>query len=302
MASKAQYIKRGEELIEIIPPAPTEQSRGGIIASPKTSTDTTEAKLGEDGKLYVNTSGASGISVSDVEPTDESSIWINPDTEESYTVPEINDETVSAEDTWSSEKINNQIEALNSKIGKTFSVGEQKEDAIHEIITNEYNDESFMFVLTCMNGTFNVTGSVASGYYTAVLVEVGIALRQYLITGTKADGVLSSVDVNSKTTWKLLGKYLGDNAVSLPNNYEELLIIAETDTTDNYSKFEFHIPKLVLNESPASYQVFKHGSYATSAYNIEIIVYAHLTSAYLKSVTVNGNARTSTCSMRVYYR
>lgn len=42
-----------EQLYEVIPPVPTESDRGGIIASPKTDAETVEAKLGDDGKLYV---------------------------------------------------------------------------------------------------------------------------------------------------------------------------------------------------------------------------------------------------------
>lgn len=52
MAKKTYYLKFGDDLFEIIPPFPTEEERGGIIASPKESTDTVEVKLGGDGKLY----------------------------------------------------------------------------------------------------------------------------------------------------------------------------------------------------------------------------------------------------------
>ena len=59
MALKTEFLKYRdnetgvEQLYEVIPPAPTETDRGGIIASPKTAEDTVEAKLGADGKLYV---------------------------------------------------------------------------------------------------------------------------------------------------------------------------------------------------------------------------------------------------------
>lgn len=49
---KTEYLKFGENLFEIIPPLPSGTDRGGIIASPKESTDTVEIKLGSDGKLY----------------------------------------------------------------------------------------------------------------------------------------------------------------------------------------------------------------------------------------------------------
>lgn len=50
---KTDYFKFGENLYELVPPLPSETDRGGVIASPKESTDTVEAKLGDDGKLYV---------------------------------------------------------------------------------------------------------------------------------------------------------------------------------------------------------------------------------------------------------
>lgn len=50
---KTDYLQFGENLYEVVPPVPTEDDRGGIIASPKTDAETIEAKLGDDGKLYV---------------------------------------------------------------------------------------------------------------------------------------------------------------------------------------------------------------------------------------------------------
>lgn len=50
---KTDFLKFGEDLYEVIPPAPSEEDRGGIIASPVTEAETIEAKLGDDGKLYV---------------------------------------------------------------------------------------------------------------------------------------------------------------------------------------------------------------------------------------------------------
>lgn len=55
---KINYMQKGkdsETYYEVIPPAPTSTERGGIIASSRNKdTDTVEAKLGEDGKLYVS--------------------------------------------------------------------------------------------------------------------------------------------------------------------------------------------------------------------------------------------------------
>lgn len=50
---KTDFLKFGEDLYEVVPPTPSEEDRGGVIASPATEAETIEAKLGDDGKLYV---------------------------------------------------------------------------------------------------------------------------------------------------------------------------------------------------------------------------------------------------------
>ena len=49
---QTDFLKFGDDLYALIPPVPSETERGGIIASPKSSTDTVEIKLGDNGKLY----------------------------------------------------------------------------------------------------------------------------------------------------------------------------------------------------------------------------------------------------------
>lgn len=57
----------------------------------------------------------SGVKVSDTEPTEDAvSVWVNPNTNESFTVPEVNDKTVSEDDTWSSKKIKESIDAASN--------------------------------------------------------------------------------------------------------------------------------------------------------------------------------------------
>ena len=60
---------------------------------------------------------SSSVSVSKTEPTNESAeVWINPDLEENFSVPEIKDDTVNATDTWSSKKIDSELSSLKSNI------------------------------------------------------------------------------------------------------------------------------------------------------------------------------------------
>lgn len=59
------------------------------------------------------------LQVSNEEPTSENvDLWINPDNEEEYSVPEIKDGEVNASDTWSSEKIFGEISELKSDLAQ----------------------------------------------------------------------------------------------------------------------------------------------------------------------------------------
>ena len=49
---KIDIFKHEGDLYQVIPPTPSENERGGIIASPKTEEYTTEVKIGDNGKLY----------------------------------------------------------------------------------------------------------------------------------------------------------------------------------------------------------------------------------------------------------
>lgn len=48
--------------------------------------------------------------------SDNAQVWINPESSESFSVPEIKDDTVNATDTWSSKKIESEISSLKSNI------------------------------------------------------------------------------------------------------------------------------------------------------------------------------------------
>lgn len=59
----------------------------------------------------------SSASVSSTTPiSDNTQIWINPENEDNFSVPEIKDDTVNATDTWSSRKIDQELSSLKSNI------------------------------------------------------------------------------------------------------------------------------------------------------------------------------------------
>ncbi len=73
------------------------------------------------------------ISISNVAPTNSGAkLWINVDSANEITIPEINDTATSSSDTWSSEKINNTIgESITSAINDNL-VTESDIDAMFE--------------------------------------------------------------------------------------------------------------------------------------------------------------------------
>ena len=50
--------------------------------------------------------------------SDNTQVWINPESEESFSVPEIKDNTINSTDTWSSTKINSELESLKNNIAE----------------------------------------------------------------------------------------------------------------------------------------------------------------------------------------
>ena len=88
-----------------------------IIDTYETKTDAAD-KLAE-AKEYADDAVASvtTVEISETEPTNESvELWVNPTGETVMNIPEINDETTSAVDTWSSNKINSELDSLKESI------------------------------------------------------------------------------------------------------------------------------------------------------------------------------------------
>lgn len=65
------------------------------------------------------------VQVTDTEPSSENvDIWIDDSQNEEYTLPEVKDEQVNKSDTWSSQKINDEIQILRSLIATDTEASE----------------------------------------------------------------------------------------------------------------------------------------------------------------------------------
>ena len=73
-------------------------------------------------KLQTLSEGLDTVVISDSEPnTDNKCLWIQSGQYESFDIPQINDETVSEEDTWSSKKISDELNAQVSQLSEEIA-------------------------------------------------------------------------------------------------------------------------------------------------------------------------------------
>ena len=103
------------------------------------------------------------LQVSNEEPISENvDLWINPDSEEEYSVPEIKDGEVNASDTWSSEKIFGEISELKSDLGELDS---RLSESIVEI-SETFESKNLFNPNDAVEGTISTTGEIKQSTYT----------------------------------------------------------------------------------------------------------------------------------------
>lgn len=103
-----------------------------------------DARIGFDGTVY-DTAGEAireqirdthVIEVSEAEPTrDNTQLWIKPNEFETFELPEVKDEDVNHDDTWSSAKIKNEITSLD--VTKITADHYTTEEVVYELLTGK---------------------------------------------------------------------------------------------------------------------------------------------------------------------
>lgn len=160
--NKTDYLKFGENLFEIVPPAPSETERGGIIASPRTETDTVEAKIGDDGKLYVPEYPI----VYD---------WAKQETKPEYTAEEVGAATEEYVNTSIANLIDNAPEELNTL--NELAIAMKENSDVVDVLNSAITQKKVKDILVTITRTTNEDNTYS---YTAdkTFEEIDIAISQ----------------------------------------------------------------------------------------------------------------------------
>lgn len=150
VAEKKNYVEQTADSFELL----HQQAVDDVNNAGQSQTERVEG-AGNQAVNNVNAAGATqvseiqkykGVMVSSTEPTEEAvEVWIDPDNDEEYQLPEIKDDEENEEDTWSSNKIAREIGGLKSDLDSKFSVKES---------VNLWNPE------TTVIGQLNIYGNV----------------------------------------------------------------------------------------------------------------------------------------------
>lgn len=167
--------------------------------------DTEARSKGEEnaksvGALREKLSSLKTISVSPTTPIDDNTeLWIDPDATEGFSIPEINDDVTNTSDTWSSKKINNELQSLsnenNKKLENKVSIIEGK-----SLSTNDYTNEEKEKLKSLKNYDDSV---LKAELYKKLTTPTGnVKVGQLLLVKSKNDDgsvVLETVEMPSES-------------------------------------------------------------------------------------------------------
>lgn len=90
--------------------------------------------------------------------------------------------------------------------------------------------------------------------------------------------------ISEALSWKFLGEKTGQDAIALPETFNELLCIVKINNSDNLN-FPILVPVTYLSTTP---QYFNSGYYATSTGSAYCRVAVSSTDAALQTAYING--------------
>ena len=172
------------------------------------------------------------LQVSNEEPISENvDLWINPDNEEEYSIPEIKDGEVNASDTWSSEKIFGEISELKSDLG----------DVVKKVTGNNIFNPTSMTTGKYYNPyTGNLSTSEA---YTAINDYFEVEHGDYFGSGwnkttNKIVGYLNAIYIFYDADKEFIsGQQISssDYIIHVPQNAKYLRLSTKQENLDSYN-------------------------------------------------------------------
>lgn len=248
------------------------------------------------------------IEISEEAPTNErTGLWVNPKSNEEINIPEIKDEEVSDIDTWSSQKINHEIDSLNEgkitkpaeapTIGKIIRVKSVNEDGT---FVCEWADSGGSNLDVRIDGESIVQDGVAEipvvkGYNTKGLVKLG-----GIYNGLTADnnGVLrvntySQSLINGRNpNVPICAKYLDDSVKAAMCDGKGAAWTADEQVAarERMGLNATLISKIVIEEEVSVIKLFNDQEHPLREYFIYMVSpIATAVSAYIQRVLVNAD-------------
>lgn len=212
-----------------IPAGPLESLTAEAHGLPTGSNPTVEVTGGGLQPFHLNLGvpvgsvGPAGIAVQDSAPTSNELVWIDTDeSPEEIIVPEVNDSIVSDEDTWSSEKISNEIaELINDSASASDSTWSSTK--IETAINNRkatLSTGSLSSIDIALNGTWTPTqhgigilclNPATSGTTAAAVLSIGSVGICQLLSSTDGSGMRGSFPMIAGRTYELTYLYNAAN-------------------------------------------------------------------------------------------
>ena len=186
------------------------------------------------------------IEISEEAPTNErAGLWVNPESNEEINIPEIKDEEVSGIDTWSSQKINHEIDSLKEDLGNLTitkikgveTIGGDFNE-ITKAITVSSGEELFSSpknaILYDNNIAFSDIESSVGNAVLKLFVHEGDVIRQrispYWSNATNGYYWIASYDSNGKKVGNTIritrdyGNIIKENGYTIPSGINYILI------------------------------------------------------------------------------